>query len=238
MQDDIKEAVEGQEVQLLRAALQRRHPCTSDHSLHEAIRQAHVPAVRLLLQSGADPNARCLCLERGCEFPLQLAVSSTSYLRPADRLQAVDLLLGAGAHPSPSRSDQEANTPLHDAVRRGDLEVTQLLLRHAANPNALNGFGEAPLHLALRPTGGNFAPSVGVYAMVETLLQAGASPLDSDGCGLPAAAAGAEPEVIAMLTQWSKWWRCRHLAWIQSRGRDHPICDMVPELLFQVSSFL
>jgi len=225
-------------VQLLKVALLRKHPCMSDHSLHEATRQAHVPAIRLLLQGGADPNARCLCMESSCEFPLQIAVSCTSYLRPADRLQAVEMLLCAGAHPSLPRGDEEANTPLHDAVRRCDLEVTRLLLKHSADPNAVNGFGESPLDLALRPAGSDFAPVVPVAAMVKTLLAAGASPLDADGCSIPAAAQYAEPEVVAVLQRWAKWWRRRHLAWIQSRGRDHPICDMVPELLLQVSSFL
>lgn len=238
MQDDIRDAVETQQVQVLRVALNRRHPCTHDHSLHEAIRQSQVAAVRLLLQNNADPNARCLCLDRGCEYPLQLAVSCTSCLRASDRLQAVEMLLSAGAHPCPRRTDQEGNTPLHDAIRTGDLEVVQILLEHAADPNAINGFGEAPLHLALRPTGGDFAPVAGVYAMVETLLIGGASPLDRDGYGLPAAAAGAEPDVIALLGQWAKWWRCRHLAWIKSRGRDDFVSGLMPELLVNVASFL
>lgn len=238
MQDDIKEAVDLQQVQLLKVALQRKHPCASDHALHEAVRQANVPAVRLLLRHGSDPNARCLHLERGCEFPLQLAASCTSYLRAEDRLQAVEMLLQAGAQPGPRRGDQEANTPLHDAVRRGDLELMLLLLRHSADPNALNGFGEAPLHLALRPVGSDLRPTVSAAAMVETLLDAGASPLDEEGRGLPEAARDAAPEVVALLERWAKWWRCRHLVWIQSRGCDHPICDMMPELLLQVSTFL
>lgn len=226
-----------QQVQLLRVALQRKHPCTADHSLHEAIRQAHVPAVRLLLQSRADPNASCLCLERGCEFPLQLAVSCSSYLRPADRFQVVDLLLKAGADPNPRRSDQEGNSPLHDAVRRGDLDVAQLLLRHAADPNSVNGFGETPLQVSLRPFGTEFALTTGgTRAVVEALLYAGANPLGPEGCGLGSVAT-AELEVRTVLEEWAKWWRCRHLAWAWSRG-DHPICGLLPEHLVQVSSFL
>lgn len=238
LQDDIKAAVDEQSVPLLRVALQRRHACLGDHALHEAVRQAQVQAVRLLLQGRADPNARCLCLERGCELPLQLAVSCTNYLRSIDRYQVVALLLRAGARPDPRRSDAEGNTPLHDAVRRGDLDVVQLLLRYAANPNAINGFGEAPLHLVLRPAGGNFVPPAAALAMAEVLLRAGACPVGPDGCGLPAAAAGADRQVVALLERWAGWWRCRTLAWIRSRGRGHLVCRLLPELLVQVGAFM
>merc|ERR1719442_188530 len=53
MQDDIKAAVEEESIPLLRVALQRRHSCSAEHALHEAVRQAHVPAVRLLLRAHA-----------------------------------------------------------------------------------------------------------------------------------------------------------------------------------------
>jgi len=238
MLDDIKAAVDEQSVPLLRVALQRRHPCLADHALHEAIRQAHLPAVRLLLKGRAEPNARCLCLERGCEFPLSLATSCPGFLGSSDRRQAVELLLRAGARPSPRRADAEANTPLHDAVRRGDFEVAQVLLRHAADPNALNGFGETPLHLALRPGGGGDFVIAAGRAMVELLLKAGACPLGPEGHGLPVAAAGADPELRVLLERWGAWWRCRVLAWIRSRGHGHPLCTLIPELCVQVAAFL
>jgi len=229
MQDDIKAAVEEQSVQLLRVALQRRHPCPAEHGLHEAVRQANVQAVRLLLQGRAEPNARCLYLERGCEFPLQMAVSCSHFLRSSDRAQAVELLLRAGAIPGPRRGDAEANTPLHDAARRGDLDVSLLLLRYAADPNAVNGFGEGPLQLALRPGG---VPDA-AQAVVEALLSAGACPLH-----VGPALDYLEPEIEALLATWTAWWRCRLLAWARSRGQGHPLGHLVPELLVQVAKFL
>mmetsp|Transcript_87947 Transcript_87947/g.273343 ORF Transcript_87947/g.273343 Transcript_87947/m.273343 type:complete len:364 (-) Transcript_87947:38-1129(-) len=237
MQDDVKAALEEQSAPLLRVALQRRHACPGEHALHEAVRQAHVPAVRLLLQGRAEPNARCLYLERGCEFPLQLAASCTGFLRNSDRLQAVDLLLRAGARPGPRRGDAEANTPLHDAVRRADLDLALLLLRSSADPNAVNGFGEAPLQLALRPGVGP-APDATPRALAEALLEAGACPLVVGDGGRPPTVRTVSPDLRALLAKWSAWWRCRTLAWVRSRGRGQPLSRMPTELLAQVARFL
>lgn len=247
MQDDIDAAVEEQSAPLLRAALKRCHACPGEHALHEAVRQAKVGALRLLLQGRAEPNARCLCLERGCEFPLQLAASSANFLATPDRCQAVELLLQAGAFVNPRRSDAEANMPLHDAVRRGDLKCTQLLLRHGASPNAANGFGETPLCLALRlGLGvGDFMPSglSAPVAIVQALLEAGASPLAADGQMVRFEVPFVDPLLRALLARWASWWRCRNLAWVRSRGRDergncHSITRLLPELLKTIGRFL
>ncbi|CAJ1426721.1 unnamed protein product [Effrenium voratum] len=149
VQDDVRSALEEQSAELLRVALQRRHVCPRDHALHEAVRQGNCAAARLLLQNSAEPNDRCLSFERGCEFPLQLALSS-NLVRPSERLEMVDMLLQARADVSQRRSDPEGCPPLHDAIRRGDAAIVQLLLRYQADPNATNAFGEAPLELAVR----------------------------------------------------------------------------------------
>lgn len=242
MQDDLKSAVEEQSVPFLKMALQRRHACAGDHALHEAVRQAHLPAVRLLLNSKANPNARCTYLENGCEYPLQLAVLSASFVREEERLEVLDLLLSAGAQTSPCRSDAEANTPLHDAAKRNNFGSLQLLLRHGAEVNRVNGYGEAPLELVIRSAAGciDFMGPETTRAMVEALLTAGACPY----AAAPGSASGLgpmrihDPELREMLRKWSCWWRCRVLAWIRSRGFGHPLCNLVPELLVQVSHFL
>mmetsp|Transcript_12617 Transcript_12617/g.20873 ORF Transcript_12617/g.20873 Transcript_12617/m.20873 type:complete len:457 (+) Transcript_12617:35-1405(+) len=241
MQEDINQAVEEQSVPLLRAALQRRHPCREcDHALHEAVRQAHVSAVRLLLQGQSEPsaqvNSRCTCLERGCQYPLQLAVTGPGFMRSSDRLQVVEFLLRAGARTCVRRSNTEANTPLHDAIRRGDFDVAALLFRHSADPNALNGFNETPLHLVLHQEGG-FVPAAVLRNACEALLVAGASPLVPDQRGTMPVDAVSDVELRSLLRRWTSWWRCRCLAWVHSRGR-HPFRQLMPEMLANISRFM
>lgn len=234
--DDVNQAVEEQSVPLLRAALQRRHACPGEHALHEAVRQAHLGAMRLLLQGLADPNARCLSSERGCQFPLQLAVTGTGFARESERLQAVEMLLCAGAALNVRRTKDEENTPLHDAVRRGDFEIASMLLRHGADPNAPNGFNETPLHLVMHQERG-FIPVASLRAAAEALLVAGASPLCTNGSGLLPVEAAADPELRLLLSRWTGWWRCRTLAWVHSRG-SHPFRNLMPDVLMQVARFL
>jgi len=233
-------AVEEQSVPLLRAALKRCHMCPGEHALHEAARRANLPAIRMLLQEKADPNARCMRLERGCEFPLQLIVSGSAFLGTSDRCQAAELLLNARALPNVRRRDAEANMPLHDAVRRRDVQVVQHLLRHSADPNAMNGFGATPLCFAaaLFSGVGDFMDSGAPLEIAEALLLAGASPLTADIQALPLDSGVFDPDLRELIARWSGWWRCRTLAWIRSRGRDHPLCELLPELLVQVAKFL
>eukprot|EP00928_Gymnodinium_smaydae_P086812 TRINITY_DN71235_c0_g1_i2.p1 TRINITY_DN71235_c0_g1~~TRINITY_DN71235_c0_g1_i2.p1 ORF type:complete len:485 (-),score=55.58 TRINITY_DN71235_c0_g1_i2:97-1551(-) len=238
IQDDTTTAIDEQSVPLLRVAFQRQHGCSGEHVLHEAVRQAHVPAVRLLLQGRADANARCTHPERGCEYPLQLAATLPSFLEGSGRAQTVELLLRAGASPGPHRTDVEANTPLHDAARRGDVRVAELLIEHGADPNAVNGFGQMPLQLAIFGVGGEFRPPL---AMVESLLLAGANPLVVDGMALrwlPGAQNEEKEAMRMLLKRWSGWWRCRMLAWIRSKGSGHPLCELMPDLLLQIAQYL
>lgn len=172
-------------------------------------------------------------------MPLQLAACQPGFVRPTDRCQAMDMLLRAGASPGERRGDAEANTPLHDACRRGDLSIVQLLLRHKADPNVANGFGETPLCLALRLAGGHLTPPATVRAIAEELFMAGGSPLaiSFDDTYGPAPWE-ADGELQALLSRWTNWWRLRLLAWAHSRGRGHVICWLLPETLVQVGSFL
>lgn len=172
-------------------------------------------------------------------MPLQLAACQPGFVRSADRCQAMDMLLRAGACPSARRGDAEANTPLHDACRRGDLSIIQLLLRHKADPNVTNGFGETPLCLVLRLSGGHLTPPATVRAITEELLMAGCSPFAATlEASFGPAPWEADGELQALLSRWANWWRLRHLAWAHTRGRGHIICWLLPEILVQVGAFI
>ncbi|CAE7893327.1 TNKS2 [Symbiodinium necroappetens] len=198
--------------------------------LHPIHLQGNCAATRLLLQNMAEPNERCRALERGCELPLQLALSS-NLVRASERQQMVELLLQARADPELRRSDAEGSPPLHDAVRLADAGIVELLLRHRADPNSRNSFSEAPLDLAL---GGSRFLSVDLsLSLVEVLLKWGACPTGLSGeatCqrtegvkmheGSPVSDdAALVPEIQILLSKWTAWWRLRMLAWIRSRGR-------------------
>lgn len=235
-------ALEEQSAELLRVALQRRHACPRDHALHEAVRQGNCAATRLLLQNMAEPNERCRALERGCELPLQLALSS-NLVRASERQQMVELLLHARADPELRRSDAEGSPPLHDAVRLADAGIVELLLRHRADPNSRNSFCEAPLELALR--GSNFLGVDVSLSLVEVLLKWGACPTGLSGEatfqrteGSPISDdAALVPEIQILLSKWTAWWRLRMLAWIRSRGAG-PLSDIMPDILRKVAQFL
>ena len=48
----------------------------------------------------------------------------------------------------PLKGHRERETPLHLAAQQGFVESARLLLEYGADPNAKNGRGEMPIHLA------------------------------------------------------------------------------------------
>lgn len=57
----------------------------------------------------------------------------------------MQVLLTAGANPN--SSDEDLWTPLHHAVKAGNLEAAQVLLRHHADAHLNNKDGKSPLAL-------------------------------------------------------------------------------------------
>lgn len=97
----------------------------------------HLPAVELLLASGAQVNAASHNSQ---------AVQPLHSAAAGQHLEIARRLLAAGADP---RARQEGGfTPLHSAAQNGQLELVQMLLEHGADPLARTEDGRTPLDLA------------------------------------------------------------------------------------------
>lgn len=121
-------------------------------ALHEAAGNGHKAVVELLLDYGANVNARA-----SYELtPLHTATSHNSK-------EVVALLLVHGANVNAAYSN--GHTALHWAAMKGYGEIVQLLLEYGAAVNARSYFGRTPLH---------WAALKGYGEVVEVLLENGA----------------------------------------------------------------
>jgi ankyrin repeat protein len=116
--------------------------------LNAASLLGHIEVTRVLLDHGADANAKT---KYGAS-PLYTAYQH-------DHFDVMELLLERGARTD--TQDGAFGTLLHDAAYHGHTEVTQLLLRHGVNMDARGDVDRTPLH---------FASSFGHYGIVQLLL--------------------------------------------------------------------
>ena len=100
-----------------------------------AVDHAQQDMALLLLDKGANPNARCF-LDR---TPIDLPA-----VRGDD--ETVGLLLAKGA--DIKAADKGGSTVLHYAVQGSSTGLVKLLLEKGVDPNAKNGVGCTPLHFA------------------------------------------------------------------------------------------
>lgn len=87
----------------------------------------------------------------------------------------------------------QVDTPLHEAVQRGDLAAVKRLLKAGADPNAKNAVDATPLEY-----------SVKTPAFLKALLESGADPRDTDalGCALMFTSSADRATVVKMLLDW------------------------------------
>jgi ankyrin repeat protein len=106
---------------------------------------------------------------------------------------AAAYIVALGASDGPSRVDPDGTTPLHWAVRAGDLAAVKRLLHDGANARAANRYGVTPLALAAQN---------GDAAALDVLMAAGADPngtLTGGQTMLMVAARTGNPAAIKML---------------------------------------
>ncbi|XP_030843124.1 E3 ubiquitin-protein ligase MIB2 [Strongylocentrotus purpuratus] len=108
-----------------------------DTALANAVHQDNARIVKYLLDHGADPNTTNV---KGGRSPLHIGASK-------NHTQCVRLILGKGGNPNVK--DNVGDTPLHDAIRKTQKEITELLINARNIDLELNNKrGFNPLHHA------------------------------------------------------------------------------------------
>lgn len=105
--------------------------------LHAAAKWGNSNMLKLLIDTGADVNAR----DESHETPLHMALGS-------ENINIVKLLVEAGANVN-VESDL-INTPLHVAVELEFEDITQMLIDAGADVNSKDENGDTPLHVAIK----------------------------------------------------------------------------------------
>ena len=144
---------------LIRRLLTEKEEPSGRSPLHLAARAGSLPAVQLLLEWGAPPNAR----DGAQRTPLCTAARARSDIVGV----LVGALLAGGA--SPTHADARGRTALHHAALAANVEAVSQLLSWGAAPNSADAEGATPLDLAERADG--VAPRA-MFKMRE-LLQGG-----------------------------------------------------------------
>jgi ankyrin repeat protein len=150
--------------------------------LHWAVMGDHKEVAKLLMDKGADVNARS---REG--RPLSMAKS----------VEVAEMLLAKGAALNVASNERPA---LHVAAYNGNVELAKVLLAHGADPSAKNSWGATPLHEAARSE----VPSA---AMATLLITKGAKVSATDDNGntpLHTAVSGFTGCMDSMVPFWTK----------------------------------
>ena len=135
--------------------------------LHICALSGHVPTARVLLEHGADLEAR----DNNGGTPLHLA--------SANHEEMVDLFLKHGVSVMSTLGDFVGYTALHIAALSGKTEIVRLLIVAGSDVNAPDSSGRTPLHLSA---------SLGWVDVVRLLLDNGAELNAVNNFGLTPAA--------------------------------------------------
>ena len=166
-----------------------------------AAKAGDVPAMRLLLEHGADPT---LSPTRSGITPLMAAAglgtaeqdTTGRYKTQAQAIDAIQLLLDHGADVNAAAND--GRTAVHGAALQGYDDVIKFLAAHGADLTAKDHKGFTPLDTALGRAGGfGFTGQEGVVregtaALIRSLMDANATPSAAARQGLAEGAVAAQ----------------------------------------------
>jgi ankyrin repeat protein len=172
------------------------------------------PMVKLLLDGGANPNARTVINENSAQVSAEPRAQYRSYggLTPllyASRegcLDCVSYLVERGA--KINMTDPEGVTPLITAIANMHFDAAKILIEAGANPDKWDWWNRTPLYLAADvntlPRGGRAdSPSTDETTsleIVELLLKRGANPNIQVSLLVPFRQVGADRGVDLLLT--------------------------------------
>ena len=169
-----------------------------DTALHMAAAAFCRPVAELLVAHGAD----CRTRNRHGAEPIHYA-ADPNHWDPAAQAETIAYLVSIGA--DTNALDKSGVLPLHRAVRTRSLSAVRALLDGGANARAPNKAGSTPLHLAVQTTGrsgsGSDLARKQQAAIIELLLERGASTTDKDGQGKSVREAAASDWVRGLLVK-------------------------------------
>ncbi len=116
--------------------------CSSEKAVFKAICSNDIAFLKRALDSGWDPNKEFEFPGTSIRLP-PLMFRFELGLHCYVSVYTLEFLIEAGA--DVSRAYIGDRTPLHDAAGSNEFEVVKLFVKHGADVNALDGFGETSL---------------------------------------------------------------------------------------------